>query len=393
MQDGFVLASREAALLLGGALALVGSAFVASKVLRALRHGFSVRLQLFFAILGPSLVATAMVGAWAVDRVQSRAREIVADDQSSEVALTALVRDFGPKSTILFVLLGAAAAGAAFALGRGIGGPLEELSRAAEAVARGERHAVLPPPVGREVRRLTDAFEKMRTSLEDRHAIEGFVADLSHELKNPVAAIRAATEVLQEGAADDPHDRARFIGRIDEACQRLEVLLHDLLGLARLEARGVEPVARRFAFEAVVAQAVAVAEEGLADDDAAPSFVVNLEPAPVRGDAKWVRRAVDNLLSNALRYSPPGGTVTLTLVRQGEQAVLRVLDEGPGVAPALRPRLFERFVTDRSRPGGTGLGLAIVRTVAEQHGGEARLVEVASGACFEFSLRGAGHRD
>jgi signal transduction histidine kinase len=392
MQDGFVLASREAALLLGGALALVGSAFVASKVLRALRHGFSVRLQLFFAILGPSLVATAMVGAWAVDRVQSRASEIVADDQSSELALTALVRDFGPKSTILFVLLGAAAAGAAFALGRGIGGPLEELSRAAEAVARGERHAVLPPPVGREVRRLTDAFEKMRTSLEDRHAIEGFVADLSHELKNPVAAIRAATEVLQEGAAEDPHDRARFIGRIDEACRRLEVLLHDLLGLAKLEARGVEPVARRFAFEAVVAQAVAVAQEAF-DDEQGPNIVVNLEPAPVRGDAKWVRRAVDNLLSNALRYSPPGGTVTITLERNGEHAVLRVLDEGPGVAPALRPRLFERFVTDRSRPGGTGLGLAIVRTVAEQHGGEARLVEVASGACFEFSLRGAGHRD
>lgn len=383
MSPTAVISAREVIVLLVGALALLGSAFVAGRVLRGLRHGFSIRLQLFFTILIPSLMATAMVGVWAVDRVQSRATEWEASEHGSDLALIALLRDFGPKSSILFVLLGIAAAGAAFSLGRGMAQPLEELTRAAEAVAQGERHAVLPPPQGRELRRLTSAFEQMRKSLEDRHAIEGFVADLSHELKNPVAAIRAATEVLQEGAGEDPLERARFVGRIDEACQRLEILLHDLLGLAMLEARGVAPVARRFAFDALVARAVAVAQQSAPDLRMTPQ----LEAVMVRGDAQWLRRAVDNLLSNALRYSPPDGEIRISLKREAEYAVLQVHDAGPGVAANLRDKLFERFVSDRAHPGGTGLGLAIVRTVAEQHGGQACLLPSLQGACFELRVR------
>lgn len=381
------LLTREAVLLLSGVALLVGVAFVAGRVLRSRRHGISIRLQLFFAIVGTSTLATGVIGLWVIDRLRARADELAVGPPLEVVV--GLIAELGPKVALLVALLGIAGAGAAYALGRGVAGPLEKLTRAVEAVARGERHAVLPPPSGREVRRLTAAMESMRRALEARHHIEAFVADLSHELKNPVSAIRAATEVLQEGAADDPAARDRFLGRIDEATHRLEVLLADLLALARLEARGIEPEHGPLRFDRVVQQAI---DDGavLAEDK---GLVFEAELAPVRllGDRRWLRRAVDNLLSNAVRYGPPGSAVRVALAHEGDVAVLTVRDAGPGVSGPLRDKLFERFVTDRAQAGQTGLGLAIVRTVAEQHGGEARLVEAeGAGACFEMRLRAPG---
>lgn len=358
---------RAAVLLTFGLLVLVGSAFVFNKVLRALRHGFSIRLQLFLAI---GLVTGGLV---VVLRL-----------------LAMLIDDFGPKLAVFSFSLGAGVAVAAYVVGRGIAQPLERLIGAAEAIARGERHAVLPPPIGREVRRLTDAFDSMRRSLEERHAMERFVADLSHELKNPVAAIRAASEVLAEGAAEDPAARERFLGRIDEASRRLEVLLHDLLGLARLEAQGLELERTPVALGALVRAALDAVQERV--DARGLRVQGDIEDVTLAGSERWLRRAVDNLLSNALRYAPEGSALLISLTRvEGDWAVLRVCDEGPGVAEALRSRLFDRFVTDRLDADGTGLGLAIVRSVAEHHGGTVHLrapeAPAHPGAQFEVRLR------
>lgn len=384
--DG-LLGPRALILLLFGVLVMVGSAFVLARVLRSFRHGFSMRLQLFLAIAFVTFLLVGLFGLLAFDRLQDRAREIVSAEESTVAVLAQLVADFGPKLAFLAFVLGSAAAVAAFVLGRGTAAPLERLILAAEAIARGERQAVLPPPQGREVRRLTMAFESMRRSLEDRHAIERFVADLSHELKNPVAAIRAACEVLGEGAGDDPAARARFVGRIDEASRRLEILLHDLLGLARLEAQGLPLDAKALDLARTVTASVSAMEPRAT----ARNVVIDEEvgPAPVRGDERWLRRAVDNLLSNAIRYAPEGTAVDVQLRLDGDDAVLTVRDRGPGVSPALRPRLFDRFVTDRTDADGTGLGLAIVRSVAEHHGGRVRLMDAEPGACFELRVRRA----
>ncbi len=379
------LASREAALLVVGVVLLVGVAFVVSRVLRSLRHGFSIRLQLFFAILGTSLLASGVIGLWVVDRLQARAAELALQYGASSQAVLALLRETGPKMALLFALLAVAAAGAAFALGRAVAHPIEGLTHAAEAIARGERHAVLPPPVGREVRRLSAAFESMRRALEDRHAMERFVADLSHELKNPVSAIRAATEVLQEGAAEDAEARPRFLARIDEASRRLEALLQDLLELARLEARGPEPERGAVAFDEVVQRAIGNAAGSLEEKQI--RVEVELAACRMRGDARWLQRAVENLLSNAIRYSPEGGVVEVALRLEDAHAVLTVRDHGAGVPRAMEPRLFHRFVTDRREAGQTGLGLAIVRSVAELHGGDAQLLACeGAGACIQVRV-------
>src|SRR6266850_2343962 len=145
-----------------------------------------------------------------------------------------LMSDVAPKVALLAFMFAVASAALAMLIGGAVAAPIERLTRAAQRVAAGERQ-------GREVRELTHALESMRRELEERHALETFVADVSHELKNPVAAIRASAEVLTEGAADQPETARRFALRIRESADKLQQLTQDLLSLARLEARGIEP--------------------------------------------------------------------------------------------------------------------------------------------------------
>jgi signal transduction histidine kinase len=300
--------------------------------------------------------------------------------------MVALMSDVAPKVALLALIFALASAVVAVLIGQAVAGPIERLTRAAQRVAAGERQAALPEPKGREVRALTHALESMRRELEQRHALEDFVADLSHELKNPIASVRASAEVLVEGAADEPETARRFALRIKESSDKLQALTQDLLSLARLEARGIEPQRRKvdlcgIAREAVEAQSALASRRGVRVELRAP------EAAQVRGDPVWLRRALENLLGNAVQHSPDGSRVTMQVVAGGNGWEATVADEGPGVDPAIRERLFERFATTRHGEGGSGLGLAIVRAVAELHGGQVRLSESSPrGAVFSFTL-------
>jgi len=293
--------------------------------------------------------------------------------------------DVAPKVALLALMFAVASAALAVLIGGAVAAPIERLTRAAERVAAGERQAPLPEPRGREVRALTHALESMRKELEERHALETFVADVSHELKNPVAAIRASAEVLTEGAADEPETARRFALRIRESADKLQQLTQDLLSLARLEARGIEPKDEPVDLCAIAREVV----EAQSPTAAARRVRVELRasgPSRVRGDPLWLRRALDNLVGNAVQHSPQGERVELE-ISGGAECVAEVRDHGPGVDPAIRQRLFERFATTRHGDGGTGLGLAIVRAVAELHGGRAELRETGPrGSVFALSL-------
>src|SRR2546429_2623011 len=297
-----------------------------------------------------------------------------------------LMSDVAPKVALLALMFAVASAALAMIIGGAVAVPIERLTRAAKRVAAGERQAPLPEPRGREVRELTHALESMRSELEERHALENFVADLSHELKNPVAAIRASAEVLTEGAADEAETARRFALRIRESAEKLSALTQDLLSLARLEARGIEARPRKvdlcaIAREAVEAQASLAGARGVRVELHAP------DSAPLRGDPVWLRRALENLLGNAVQHSPQGGRVLVEVAPGQSGWEATVADEGPGVDPAIREKLFERFATTRHGEGGTGLGLAIVRAVAELHGGRAELRETGPrGSVFALSL-------
>ncbi|HEX6900327.1 MAG TPA: ATP-binding protein [Thermoanaerobaculia bacterium] len=247
---------------------------------------------------------------------------------------------------------------------------------ASAVLAGGERGAVV---AARDTTDLTRVADMRRD----------FVANVSHELKTPLAAIRGYAETLKEGALDEPPIARRFTERILSQCKRLQELLDDLLILSRLEGADAfaerEPVDLAEAIErAVDLFTPAAREKGV-------TLEVQAEPALlVTGDPGRLERLVLNLVDNGIKYNRPDGKVTLSLRRDGDEAVLEVADTGIGIPPEAIPRIFERFYrVDKGRAreeGGTGLGLAIVKHIAQLHGGTVD-VESRGGKGSTFRVR------
>ncbi len=222
-----------------------------------------------------------------------------------------------------------------------------------------------------------------------------FVANVSHELKTPLAAVAGSVEALLDGAQHDPKQRGEFLERIRRQAVRMEKIVRDLLDLAALESGGYVPDLRPVAVRELIDRAVdalsrQLREKGMAAIVAGPALDLM-----VLADEDKAVQALVNLLDNAVKHSPPGSAVTVAAEAEGAMARLSVGDAGPGIPSQHLPRLFERFYradTARSRQlGGTGLGLAIVRHIAEIHGGTAGVdSEVGRGSRFWLRLPLAG---
>jgi len=216
-----------------------------------------------------------------------------------------------------------------------------------------------------------------------------FVANVSHELKTPLAAIRGYAETLRDGALEEPATARRFTERILNQSQRLQALLDDLLTLSRLEGLASslerEPVDLHDLVRRAVELVAAAAREKRVETEVEESTV-----PPLLGNADELERLLLNLLDNALKYNRAEGKVKLRLSRSDGEAVLEVSDTGIGIPPESIPRLFERFYrVDKGRAreeGGTGLGLAIVKHVAQAHGGNVE-VESRLGQGSTFRVR------
>jgi two-component system phosphate regulon sensor histidine kinase PhoR len=239
-------------------------------------------------------------------------------------------------------------------------------------------------PTGRIVVTLTDITQRRRLEVLRRD----FVANASHELKTPVAAVRALAETLLTALPDDPEAGRRFAERIGREAERLDLLARDLLDLSRVE-RGtldVEPVDLVGLAKEVVGGYGELAEERRI------KLQAELQPqVSIRGDRAQLGLLLSNLLDNALRYTPAKGTVCVRLDATESRAVIQVSDTGQGIPAGELPRVFERFYrVDKARArrtGGTGLGLAIVRHVAEAHGGTVRVdSELGRGSSFTVTL-------
>jgi len=233
---------------------------------------------------------------------------------------------------------------------------------------------------------LNDVTRQRRAEKERRD----LVANLSHELRTPVTAIKGFLETLQSGALGHPEDARRFVEIAHRQADRLHAMVEDLLSLARIE-RGVEsaqveletqPIAP--VLEAALQTCeVTIRERQIhVEIDCPPDLV-----GPIHADL--LEQAVTNLLTNAARYSEPGSNVKVRAARENGRLVIAVEDEGCGIPPEHQSRIFERFYTvDRGRSrktGGTGLGLAIVKHVVRAHGGEVR-VESRPGEGSVFTL-------
>jgi two-component system, OmpR family, sensor histidine kinase MprB len=284
---------------------------------------------------------------------------------------------------ILLVLLFVGAAGVA--LGAGLGavvaraalGPIARFTRRTEELAAdpdlSERMEVSGrDELGRLARSFNSTLDALERSVESQRHL---VADASHELRTPIASLRANIQTLQEADQLPVHELESLRVDIVDELDELTALVADIVELAR------GGKARELADDVRLDQIAAeVAERARARNGERVSFQVSAEPTVVRGEPQRIQRAVANLVDNAVKWSPPGGTVELEL-RDGE---LTVRDHGPGFAESDLPHVFERFYRSEVARGlpGSGLGLAIVRQAAEAHGGSATASNAPGGGAL-----------
>ncbi len=276
--------------------------------------------------------------------------------------------------------------------------PLREMTDTAGAIAGGDLSRRIRTTEDRsEVGRLGSAFNAMLGQIEAAFAdqarserrLRRFVADASHELRTPLTSIRGYAELLRKGALADGAARDQAAQRIEHEAARMGVLVEDLLLLARLDqGRPLDRVAvdlGRVVAEAVEDATVARRDHPVSVEPGAPVWVL--------GDPARLRQVVDNLVGNALVHTPPGTPVHVSATAEGTVGVVRVADQGPGLAPEQASQVFERFYRARTSRtgGGSGLGLAIVASLASAHGGGARVRSAPGhGAVFEVWIPLAG---
>ena len=259
---------------------------------------------------------------------------------------------------------------------------LAALETAAQRLGEGDLAARAPQDGGDEVARVAAAFNRMAGELESRDAAlrtsdalrRQMMADVSHELKTPLTAMRGYIETLRmPEVALDAARRDRYFETIDRETRRLERIVKDLLDLARYEHGGVVLQPRLFDIERLFDNVAKRHERAANTKSVAIRIHVDPLADQVMADPDRIEQAIENLVANALRHTPSGGTITLGATRTDSAATLSVADTGSGIAPEHLPHVFERFYkVDASRAAestGSGLGLSITKAIVERHGG------------------------
>ncbi len=216
-----------------------------------------------------------------------------------------------------------------------------------------------------------------------------FVSNVSHELRTPLASLKALTETLMEGALEDPPAARRFLTRMEGEIDNLTQMVQELLELSRIES-GKVPLERR-SITPLELLTPAVERMQLQAERAGLDIALECQAdlPPVSADPTRIEQVLVNLLHNAIKFTPPGGKITVSAYHEGASVIIFVKDTGVGISPDALPRIFERFYkADRARSGGgTGLGLSIARHLVEAHGGRIWAESMVSqGSTFYFSI-------
>ncbi|MFD7615030.1 sensor histidine kinase [Streptomyces sp. NPDC059828] len=329
-----VVAAVTVVAMLAGTLAVAQAMFLSS-------HDLTVVSTVVAMAAVVSLATALLLGRWVVAR-------------SRELALAA--RSFGD-------------AGSFAAPGGGATAELEELSRELAATSR-----------------------KLAASREREQALETsrreLVAWISHDLRTPLAGLRAMSEALEDGVVKDPE---RYFRQIRTEVDRLNGMVGDLFELSRIHAGALGLTPTRMSVYDLVGEALAGADP-LAREQGVRLVGDRVEAVPVEVDGKEMTRVLANLLVNAIRRTPADGTVAVAAERREGSVVLSVTDGCGGIPEEDLPRVFDtgwRGSEARTPPAGAGLGLAIVRGIVEAHEGRADVRNVLGGCCFEVTLPAA----
>ncbi|WP_417612024.1 ATP-binding protein [Parasphingorhabdus sp.] len=341
--------------------------------------------------------------SFAPDRTPVIAAGKTLSDGTGSVLLTSNARDItrivrAERSSVLLVILVAATVSILLSLflARTIVQPIRKLARAALRVRMGRSDEIaIPRMPGRrdEIGQLSRALSDMSAALRDRiNATEAFAADVSHEIKNPLASLRSALEGL--GRVTDPDLQKQLLDVANDDVRRIDRLINDISDASRVDAELARAKFEPIDIGKMLEQLLAAREQrdsnlGVHIAFARPAKDV----AKVMGDGGRLERVFSNLLDNAVSFSPKGGLVEIMATPDGDDIVIHIADQGPGVRPEQREQVFQRFHSDR--PDGeafgkhSGLGLAIAKTIIDGHQGAIEVIDrpgSQTGACFEIRL-------
>jgi len=343
----------------------------------------SLRLRLNGALPAPSATAPVLVDGREVATVAVAPESgalLTQEEEHLQTSLDRLHLAAGAVSVVAALLL-------AFLLAETLSRPLRRIRDAAQRIEEGDLTARVEPSGDSEMRAVGHALNRLAETLEHEEEIrKANVADLAHELRTPVSALLSRIEAAQDGVLAD---EAGNLDAMHAETLRLVRLLDDLARLAEAERPGL----------LIEKRVLDLAEVGRREADAFSAifatkeirFETELEPVAVQGDADRLGQVVSNLLSNALRYTAPGGRVELRVRREDRRAVLEVSDTGVGIAPEDLKHVFKRFwrgEKSRSRTtGGAGIGLAIVHELVRAHDGRIDVESLpGTGSTFRVSL-------
>jgi signal transduction histidine kinase len=363
------------ALYAAGGTAVVGA--VGGLVLAAVRRrSVAVSLAVLIAVTVGAMLAGTLSVAWAMFL------------SAHDLAVVVTVGLVGALASTLTALL----------LGRWVIGAHRALERSARALGEGgavfdQPAEPMPAELASLARQLADTSEHLAVSRERERALESsrreLVAWISHDLRSPLAGLRAMAEALEDGIADDPD---RYHRQIRGEVERLSAMVGDLFELSRIQAGSLALSPTRVSAYDLISDAIAGADP-LAKERGVQLADRGVEPVPVEVDGKEMSRVLANLLVNAIRHTPADGTVAVSASRRAGSVVLSVTDGCGGIPEGDLPRVFDtgwRGTDARTPPAGAGLGLAIVRGIVEAHAGRTGVQNVPGGCRFEVILPAAG---
>ncbi len=288
-----------------------------------------------------------------------------------------------------------------YLISKSVASSLSELTEAAEKISQGEFGARVPISGEDEVSVLAASFNRMASRLEmaDREASRleaarrDFVAWVSHDLRTPLASLKAMIEAMAEGVVEDRETVDRYLEQSRQEINRLSELIDDLFSLSQLDSGHLQMSVQVCALGDLISDAMSSMQPRARAKGITLSAEVERELDPVRVSPRHVERALHNLLDNALRHTPQGGAISVEAQTAGSDVLISVSDDGPGVPEEAADRIFDRFYRyedSRARAegdsGGAGLGLAIAKGMIEAHGGGIWLEPEGSGATFHLVL-------
>ncbi|HEY7445896.1 MAG TPA: ATP-binding protein, partial [Vicinamibacterales bacterium] len=287
----------------------------------------------------------------------------------------------------VLIALGVAAIGG-WVVGRQSLKPLTDLAEQAASITERDPRVRLQPrnqddELGRFARAFNALLDRLAATL---HGQRQFMADASHELRTPVSVVRTTAQVTLARGTRSELDYRESLTIVEEQSARLTRLVDAMFLLSRAEAQGLTLVREHLYLDDLVEEC-ARAHRVLADERGVSIRTCGNAEVMLLADTTLLKQMVGNLLDNAIRHAKPGGTVTASVTPSSEAITIRIADDGEGIPPAQRERIFERFARFDSRSQGAGLGLPIARWIAEAHGGTLVLESTsASGSCFAVTF-------